>query len=179
MAQAAPARSVTVTAAYEPRARSSRARTKTGTLRKEARQWRDGLAWSAKLQLLGSPLSLEPPYDVTVHAYFPHHGAEELPGLQDWFEGITAALAEALGVEPAQVRLKTGRVGYTPPFSPPHFEIVITAADDTEVALPLSVRVTCPACWTPWALEPAAQAGDRCPHCGHEDAGLPFVLGLV
>ena len=179
MAQLAPARSVTVTAAYEPRARSSRARTKAGTLRKEARQWRDGLAWSAKLQVLDSPLSLEPPYDVTVHAYFPQLGSEELPGPHDWFEGIAAALAEALGVEPGQVRLNAGRVGYTPPFSPPHFEIVITAADDTEVALPLSVRVTCPACSGQWTLDPAAQEGDRCPHCGHEDAGLPFVLGLM
>ena len=52
MAQAVQSRSITVTAAYEPRGRAAEARTKKGQLHRQARQWRDGLVWSAKLELL-------------------------------------------------------------------------------------------------------------------------------
>ena len=177
MAQAVAAPSITVTAAYEPRARSSEAHTKSGALRKEARQWRDGLAWSAKLQALGSRLALEPPYEVTVDGYFPPEASQALPSPQDWFECIATALGEALGVDPAEIRVKPGRVGYTPPFSPAHFKIVITSTD-SGVSVPLDLRVTCPACGVQWTLDPAAQDDDRCPHCGHEGGGVPFLLGL-
>ena len=60
-----------ITAAYEPGARSSQARTKSGTLRKQARRWCNGLAWSAKLQALERRFPLQPPFEVTVHSYFP------------------------------------------------------------------------------------------------------------
>jgi hypothetical protein len=60
-----------ITAAYELAARSSQARTKSGTLRKQARRWRNGLAWSAKLQALERRFPLQPPFEVTVHSYFP------------------------------------------------------------------------------------------------------------
>lgn len=178
MAQTVPPSSITVTAAYEPRAGASRARRRSGELRKEARQWRDGLAWSAKLQLLSSGAPLKAPYEVTVHGYFPPEAPHGLPSPHDWFESIATALGDALGVDPAEISIKPGRVGYTPPFAPAHFEIVISSSD---VTVPLQLRITCPACSTQWTLDPATGdgEGDRCPHCGHEGAGLPFLLGML
>src|SRR5437763_14425491 len=173
VAQAVAAPSITVTAAYEPRARSSEAHTKSGALRKEARQWRDGLAWSAKLQALGSRLALEPPYEVTVDGYFPPEASQALPSPQDWFECIATALGEALGVDPAEIRVKPGRVGYTPPFSPAHFKIVITSTD-SGVSVPLDPRVAFPACALQSKLGPDAQSDVRCPPYGHDGGRVHF-----
>lgn len=172
MAQVVQPRTLVITAAFEPRARSTQGRTKIGELKQEARRWRDGLAWSAKLQLLSSQLSLRPPYDVTVNAYFPQPGAGDLPHPREWFEAIAGALAGAFAVDPAQLRVRSGRVGYAPPLSPPHFEIVVAEA------APPTDNVTCPSCGRAWTLEPAQQ-DDRCPHCGYENAGLPFMLGVL
>ena len=174
MAQAVRSRTLTITTAYEPRAASSRGRTKAGQLKKEARQWRDGLAWAAKLELLGSGLALQPPYAVTVNGYFPPQGPADLPRPHDWFEQIVSALSEALDVEPAQLQIRPGRIGYAQPFSPAHFEIVVS-----EASQPLENHITCPSCGEPWALDPVLSDDDRCPHCGHENAGLPYMLGMV
>ena len=168
-------RQIVVTVPYEPSAGSSRARTKSGTLRKVAIRWRDGLAWSARLQLLDSRLALEPPYDVTVHGYVRLCDSEGMPDLRDWLESIASALSDALRVDPTQIHLKPGRVGYTVPFSPPHFEIIITG---TGAAPPPAPRVTCPSCGDQWLLGTAEQ-DDRCPRCDHQGAGLPFALGLL
>ena len=176
MAQAVRPQSITITAAFEPRACASKARTKAGELKKEARQWRDGLAWSAKLELLSSRQALEPPYEVTVHGYFPPQRAEEMPRPQDWFESIRSALSEALDVAPDQLRMKPGRVGYTQPFSPAHFEIVVAEGGDAPAP---ANNVICPACGAGWAFDPVEHDDDRCPHCGHEDGALPFMLGIV
>lgn len=174
MAQAVRPRGMTITTAFEPRASSSRARTKAGELKKEARHWRDGLAWAAKLKLLGSDLRLEPPYDVTVNAYFPQQDSGDLPHPQDWCEGIAGALSEAFDVDPSQILVRPGRVGYAQPHSPAHFEIVVS-----EAAQPPENHVTCPSCGEAWVLDPTEPGDDRCPHCGHENAGLPFMLGMV
>ncbi|MDP9372232.1 MAG: hypothetical protein M3Q65_07205 [Chloroflexota bacterium] len=176
MAQAVRPHSITITTAFEPRACASRARTKAGELKKEARQWRDGLAWSAKLELLGSRLTLEPPYEVTVNGYFSPQQAGDLPRLHDWFESIRSALSEALDVAPDQLRIEPGRVGYTPPFSPAHFAIVVAEAGT--VPAPAD-NVICPSCGEGWAFDPAGSADDRCPRCGHEGGALPFMLGIL
>lgn len=175
MAQAVQSRSITVTAAYEPRARAAEARTKAGTLRRPARQWRDGLAWSTKLQLLDARPRMEPPYEATVHGYFPPQAPEDLPSPQDWFEGIATALGEALEVDPVEIHLRAGRVAYTPPFSPAHLEIVVTPTGDAADDL----GVVCPACGNQWSFDADLRDDDRCPHCGHEDGGLPYRLGMV
>jgi len=166
---------VTITAPYEPRAGGSQGRTKSGTLRREARQWRDGLAWSAKLEVLGSSVPLVPPYDVSVHGYYPPRGPAEILPIEHWFDGVASALSDALGVEPTQLRLKPGRIATTPASLPAHLVIVLTTATPGP---PAEVRVICPSCGVRWALDPDLR-DDRCPSCGMEDAGLPFVLGLL
>jgi len=167
-------RHLTITAPYEPLASLPRARTHAGTLTTAARRWRAGLAWSARLALLQAWPAPAPPYDVTVRGYFPPDDFADQPRLRDWFDGIAAALGAALDVEPAQLHLKLGRTGYAPPFSPAHFEITVT-----EVAPPSENGVICPACGESWALDPAPTAADRCPHCGQEGAGIPFLLGIL
>ena len=176
MAQAIQRQRLTITAAYEPRARSSQARTKSGTLRKQAWRWCNGLAWSTKLQALEWRFPHEPPYGVTVHSYLPPPELDQLPSPREWFECISIALSMALDVEPAQLCLQQGRLAHAPPFSLPYFEIVVTASE-----FPLSAmgRVICPGCGAQWRLGAALHTDDRCPYCDHEGAGLPFVLGLL
>lgn len=171
------ARSITVTVAYEPRASTPDARTKAGRLRKPARQWHDGLAWATKLELLGTHPDLAPPYVATVHSYVTPRDAARLPALQEWSEVIATALGEGLSVAPEQIQIKPGRIGYPPPFAPSHFEIVVTRLE--EEAPPTTSPVTCPACGARWALAPESSEDDCCPHCGHEDGGVPFILGLL
>ena len=177
MGPAVRSRGITITTTFGPRAAALRSRTKGGRLSKEARRWHDGLAWAAKLEMLDSRRPLRPPYDVIVNGYFPTQGTLELPQLRDWFDAIAAALGEAFDVTPAQLRLTPGRVGYAQPLSPAHFEIVVSKAGDKATPAQGSL-VTCPSCGIGWALDPDAPDGDRCPHCGHEDAGLPFTLGV-
>lgn len=170
------ARSITVTAAYEPGVSTPSTRTKAGRLRKPARQWRDGLAWATKLELLGNEPDLAPPYAATVHRYVTPGEAARLPALREWFEAIATALGEGLSVAPEQIQIKPGRIGYPPPFAPSHFEIVVTRLEE---APPTTYPVTCPACGAQWALAPESGGDDSCPHCGHEDGGVPFILGLL
>jgi hypothetical protein len=166
--------SVTVTAPLEPRAARPRERTKAGTLRKEARQWREGLTWSAKLQLLASSVPLIPPYEVTVSGYYPSRDAHGSLPIEHWFGGIASALGDALGVEPAQLRLKAGRLAAAPPFSPAHLVIVLTTR---ATGSPATMWISCPSCGTRWALD-SGLGDDCCPSCGIEGAGLPYLLGL-
>ena len=166
---------ITVTAPYEPLASSSNAYTKKRTLKKRARLWRTGLAWSAKLAFLSSRLPLEPPYQLTVHSHVPFRETASMSPLQDWFESIANALSDALGVDPTQIQVKPGRVGDVHPFSPAHFEIVV---EEAEWSRPSESRVICPACGQAWMLSLDPGTDDRCPSCDHEGAGLPFLLGV-
>ena len=40
-------------------------------------------------------------------------------------------------------------------------------------------NVICPARGAGWAFDPGEHDDDRCPHCGHENGALPFLLGIV
>lgn len=166
---------ITITAACDPRAGGQRARTKAGALRKPARRWRNGLAWSTKLTVLDSRAVLAPPLAVTVHSFISPADVGTLNAPTDWFEGIAEAVGEGLSVSPAELQLTTGRAGYAAPYAPSHFEIVVsgTAAATTERR-----DVTCRACGVPWLLGLGGDIPDRCPHCAHEGGGLPFLLGL-
>lgn len=170
-----PNATITVTAACDPRASATRARTKTGALRKPARKWRNGLAWSTKLTALETGVRLAPPFAVTVHSFVNQHEAETLDAPADWFEGIAEAVGEGLSVSPGELQLTAGRAGYAAPYAPSHFKIVVTAV----APAPDGHRdVTCRACGMDWRLGPEGDAPDQCPHCGHEGGGMPYLLGL-
>lgn len=170
-----PRGSITVTAACDPRASATRARTKAGALRKPARKWRNGLAWSTKLTALETRARLAPPYVVTVHSFLKLHEVGTLDAPADWFEGIAEAVGEGLSVSPRELQLTTGRAGYAPPYAPSHFKIVVTAVAPTQDG---DRDVTCRACGVDWRLGPDGDAPDQCPHCGHEGGGVPYLLGL-
>lgn len=170
-----PGRTITVTAACDPRAASPRARTKAGTLRKPARQWRDGLAWSTKLIALEAGASLRPPVAVTVHSYLSRDDVGILHAPTDWFEGIAEAVGAGLSVAPTDLQVVAGRAGYAPPYAPSHFKLVVSGL----VQAPSGhSEITCRACGVAWVLDSDGDAPDQCPHCGHEGGGLPFLLGV-
>ena len=174
-----PPRCLTVTAPYEPGAVATGGRTASGGLRRTARRWRAGLAWSARLQALMLGWRPAPPYAATVHAYGPPPGAGGGPGLEAWFAGIAEALGQAFAVEAAQVTVRAGRVAAPGPFLPAHLAIEVTGTGGRDTEGAPAGRVSCPACGAPWDFDPASAADDRCPGCGHEGAGLPYLLGIL